>query len=196
MADELETPQAGDAVADKTPAASLDKTPATNAAQPTNDAPEVEEVDKLPAWAQKLVKDLRKEAAGNRKAKADAEAAAKAESEKKLLDEKKYQELAEKREKELENIKQQLKAKELDEQRRTIALKVGLPEQFAKRIAGETPEEMQEDAKTMLEALPAKPGAHHDAEHGKGKGDATRLTDEEKQALADKYGVRPEFIQN
>ncbi len=43
------------------------------------------------------------------------------------------------------------------EQRRTIAAKVGLPLAFASRLQGETPEELEADAKSLLEALPKPP---------------------------------------
>ena len=61
--------------------------------------------------------------------------------------------------------KAQLRAKQAEEriftlernqQRRDIAEKIGLPLAFANRIQGDTPEAMEEDAKSLLEALPKK----------------------------------------
>lgn len=54
-------------------------------------------VEELPDWAQTEIKNLRKEAAERRKAASDAETAAKAAEEANLADQKRWQELAEKR---------------------------------------------------------------------------------------------------
>ena len=45
----------------------------------------------------------------------------------------------------------------IKEQKRSIAAEVGLPDVFALRIQGETPEELKADAQKLLDALP-KPG--------------------------------------
>lgn len=66
-----------------------------------------EDVKSLPEWAQKLVRDLRKENGDHRTAKADAAAAAAAAEEKRLADEKQWQTLAEKRGAEIETLKAQ-----------------------------------------------------------------------------------------
>lgn len=60
-------------------------------------------------------------------------------------------EKAQQRAAELEAENQQLKRKELQ---RAVALEVGLPAAFADRVQGTTPEEMAEDAKKLLEAMP------------------------------------------
>ncbi len=62
-------------------------------------------------------------------------------------------ELANKRAQELEAKVRQL---EFGKLQHDIATKVGLPAVLADRIKGETPEEMEADAKTLLEALPKK----------------------------------------
>lgn len=62
-------------------------------------------VDDLPEWAQKEIRDLRKEAADRRKAATDAENAAKANEEQNLAQQQKWQELAEKRRGELDALK-------------------------------------------------------------------------------------------
>ena len=49
-----------------------------------------------------------------------------------------------------------LKEMKLNEQRINIAAKVGLPSVLSLRIQGETPEEMEEDARALLEGLPKK----------------------------------------
>ena len=57
----------------------------------------------------------------------------------------------------LEKANAELKAAQLAEMRRTAAVEAGLPLVFADRLKGETPEELAEDAKKILEALPKTP---------------------------------------
>jgi len=57
----------------------------------------------------------------------------------------------------LEKANAELKAAQLAEMRRTAAVEAGLPLVFADRLKGETPEELAEDAKKILEALPKAP---------------------------------------
>lgn len=89
MSDEL-TPQAG---TNTNPAGSqVQPAPETPAgATPPAPATEPESVESLPAWAQKVITDLRGEAAANRKKAADERKAA---EEKRLEAEKQWQELA------------------------------------------------------------------------------------------------------
>jgi chromosome segregation ATPase len=56
--------------------------------------------------------------------------------------------------KRLQEAEAKLSQKEKTEARRAVAEKVGLPAAFASRLQGETPEEMEADAKALLEALP------------------------------------------
>src|SRR5512139_1652933 len=58
---------------------------------------------------------------------------------------------------EREKTKAETKALKLAEMRRAIAVKVELPLVFADRLQGETPEELEADAKKILEALPKAP---------------------------------------
>ena len=57
----------------------------------------------------------------------------------------------------LEKANAELKAAQLADMRRTAAVEAGLPLVFADRLKGETPEELAEDAKKILEALPKTP---------------------------------------
>jgi hypothetical protein len=50
-----------------------------------------------------------------------------------------------------------LQALELKETQRSAATKVGLPPEFAERLRGTTPEELEADAKLLLAAIPKKP---------------------------------------
>jgi hypothetical protein len=60
---------------------------------------------------------------------------------------------------ELEKTKGELKLKQLADMKRAAAEKVQLPMVFADRLQGETPEELEADAKKILEALPKAPKA-------------------------------------
>lgn len=62
----------------------------------------VAKVEDLPDWAQKEIRDLRKEAADRRKAASEAETAAKAKADADLVQQQQWQELAEKRGRELD----------------------------------------------------------------------------------------------
>lgn len=53
-----------------------------------------------------------------------------------------------------QELEAQLKAAQRATTANSIAAKVGLPAVFADRLKGETPEEMEADAKAILEALP------------------------------------------
>lgn len=55
----------------------------------------------------------------------------------------------------LEKAQAELEAAKLSELKRQIAVKVNLPLVFADRLHGDTPEELEADAKKILEALPA-----------------------------------------
>lgn len=60
----------------------------------------------------------------------------------------------EKLQKRLTETETRLKQKEIAEARRAAAEKVGLPVALAQRLQGETPEELETDAKALLESLP------------------------------------------
>jgi dsDNA-specific endonuclease/ATPase MutS2 len=64
----------------------------------------------------------------------------------------------EKLKKSLTDAEAKMKAYESQQLRRAAADKVGLPSVFADRLKGETPEELEADAKAILEAMP-KPKA-------------------------------------
>jgi len=57
---------------------------------------------------------------------------------------------------EQQEVSQKYAALLLDTQRTAAAKKVGLPDIFADRINGDTPEEMEEDAKLLLSAIPTQ----------------------------------------
>lgn len=67
---------------------------AANPASATTPTQEVEDVNALPAWAQRIIGDLRKESASHRKAKTEAERVAQAQQETAAKEQGKWQELA------------------------------------------------------------------------------------------------------
>ncbi len=64
---------------------------------------------------------------------------------------------ADKATKRAEDAEAKLKALELTTLKRSIADKVGLPAAFVDRLKGETEEELEADAKSLIEALPKTP---------------------------------------
>ena len=115
-------------------------------------APETE-FDRDRAMA--LIEKLRKE---NRELTKRAKTADELEAEKRKREEAELSEL-DKARKRLAELEAQVKNQTLAQMRREVAASVGLPPALADRIHGETPEEMEADAKSMLEALP-KPVAN------------------------------------
>jgi len=112
-----------------------------------------EEFDRDRAMA--LIEKLRKE---NRELTKRAKTADELEAEKRKREEAEMSEL-DKANKRLAELEAQVKNQTLAQMRREVAASVGLPPALADRIHGETPEEMEADAKSMLEALP-KPVAN------------------------------------
>lgn len=150
-------------------------------------------VSELPDWAQEMVKSLREENAKHRHAKKAAEQATAQAEEAKLVEQQKWQELADKRAKELEEIKGELESVRLDALRREVGTEVGLPSKLVVKISGGDRDEMLADAQEMLEALP-KQQAPNDAQHGAGGAPSGGMSDAEKAEFAAIYGVRPEYI--
>lgn len=113
----------------------------------------------------KEVNDRMKKAEAELKKQADDRKKA---DEKALKDQEKWKELAEKREKELE-------AERLSNLRTEVALEVGLPISMAKRLVGATREELEEDAKVILEAVDVKDDGDGRRTHrSKNKGGETK----------------------
>ena len=102
------------------------------------------------ARAMELIKKLRaevKELSPKAKKAAELEAADAKRKEAELSE-------ADKLSKKLAEAESRLKHMEHVENQRAAAEKVGLPMTFAKRLQGETPEELEADAKEILESLP------------------------------------------
>lgn len=86
----------------------------------------------------------------------------------------------------LEKANAELKQAQIHSLRRETAEKVGLPLVFADRLKGETPEELEADAKSILEALPKVPKTPIISATNPGPGASHGLTD--AQRLAEIYG--------
>ena len=99
MADE--TPQAGTTPA---PDAGSQTPPATDGSTPASPATPPESVDALPSWAQKMIADLRGEAANNRKKVQDERKQA---EEKRLADQQQWEQLANQRAAEIAALRPQ-----------------------------------------------------------------------------------------
>lgn len=96
---------------------------------------------------QKALKEANKEAAGRRKRLEELE---QAEAKRKELELSEVERL----QKQLADITGKAARLERESLQRSIAEKTGLPTAFAARLQGETPEEMEADAKALLEAMP------------------------------------------
>jgi phage-related minor tail protein len=96
---------------------------------------------------QKALKETNAENAKRRKAMEAAEAETKAQADAKLSE-------MEKLAKRAAELEAKLQAKERADNQRTVAEKVGIPLVLASRLIGNTPEELEADAKALLETLP------------------------------------------
>lgn len=144
--------------------------------QPEN--PQVEDVDIEKVRAEleatrKALKDANREAAERRK---KLEALEKAEQDRKdaeMTELQKAQAELERIKIERDQLEQAKKAMELSQRKRAVADKIGLPTALADRLTGETEDEMEADAKTILEALPKgslpKPGATNPGQNARGQ---------------------------
>ena len=92
----------------------------------------------------------------------------------------------------LEKAQAELKAAKLSELKREIAAKVELPLVFADRLHGETAEELEADAKKIMEALPKVPKPPPVSPTSPGAGAETGETI--AQARARIYGQGPDVM--
>lgn len=91
----------------ETPTTPAAATAAVTTPTPQNETPaaaKADDVQSLPEWAQRLIKDLNKENAGRRKAADEAAAKVKADDEAKLAESQQWQKLAEQRKQELDAL--------------------------------------------------------------------------------------------
>lgn len=123
--------------------------------------------------AQKTIDQLRaeaKELKATKKRLEELEKAEQARKEAELTEVEKATKRAEQAEAEMKALKQK-------DMQRTAAEKIGLPSQFAERLQGQTPEELEADAKLLLDAMPKPSGKTNITNPG---GQPAKETDEEK----------------
>jgi hypothetical protein len=159
------------------------------------DQGQADSVDNLPEWAQKLIKELRGENASHRKAKKQAEEEAEVASRKAAEEQGKFKELYEKELAKREEAEAEVKQLALDALKSKVASEVGLPQQLASRLAGETEDEIKADAQAVLAALP-KHTLDNDAGRGTG-GPGTQtpqMSEEEIKEFAARMGVDPRYV--
>jgi hypothetical protein len=188
MADEVTTP-AVDPTPDPAPVAP-DATPA-----PTTST-DLDSVDKLPKWAQKLIGDLRQESAGHRKAKTDAEKAAQEAARIAAEEQGQYKPLYETEKANREAAEARAKAAELSGIKVRIGAKLALPAELMDRLRGETEEEIEADAKVILAVIP-KPAAITATDAVQGVNSTTptmQKSDTEIREEAARFGVTFEAL--
>jgi hypothetical protein len=136
------------------------------------------------------IKALRKENAGHRKAKSEAERAAQAAEEKRLTEEKQFAELAEKRARERDEALLKLEALQRSLWRQKAAQAAGLPPELAERLQGEDEAAMLVDAKRLAALLPQKvgPGALPGPQRGPSNATAEEQLEQAKRAKRRQYG--------
>lgn len=128
------------------------KPPAVETAAPATPEPTGETPAELKARLETMATALReanKESASRRKRLDELEAAEKSRADAALSE-------TERTAKEAAELKAKVKDLERREMVRSVADKVGLPPALAARLRGETPEEVEADAKALLELIPTK----------------------------------------
>lgn len=104
----------------------------------------------------------------------------------------KFKELYEGVQAKLAAAEQEAKALRLNQERRAVADRVGLPAALADRLQGETPEEMEADARGLLAALP-KPAAPN-INNGGGGVAAGGMDDARRREYAARLGVKEQYF--
>lgn len=105
----------------------------------------------------------------------------------------KFKELYESLQSKLAATEQEARELRLNQERRAVADKVGLPAALADRLRGETPDEMEQDAKAVLAALPKPPAPN--INNGMGGQPGTPGMDEtRRREYAARFGVNPKYF--
>ena len=148
--------------------------------------PETETVEGAPfdaARAMALIEKLRAEIKELKPKARQAEELTAAEEKRKKAEMTELQKL----QAELEKAKTDLRLAQLSDMRHAAAIKVELPIVFADRLRGETPEELEEDAKKILAALPKAPKTPVVSPTNPGPGASTGETIAQQRARI--YGI-------
>lgn len=160
MPDEMNTPAAQDAAASG--ANETVERDDVGASTPAQSEPKT--------FDEKYVKELRSEAAKYRKELQELktwreaqEADARKRQEVEALEQGKYKELLEARDKELEAMRAQIAQRDLDVLKMRIASEYSLPPALAARLQGKTEDELKQDAEALKSLIPAKAEAAPEA---------------------------------
>jgi hypothetical protein len=197
MTDPTPTPQAGADPAQPPGGTDANTAPAlVTPAPPAAADTDLESMDKLPKWAQKLYEDLRKENAKHRTEKLAADKANEEAVRKAAEEQGKFKELYELEMSKTQAAEARAKAAELASIKARIGAKLNLPAELLDRLRGETEEDIEADAKTLLAVIP-KPAAITANDAGQGIGGsapALQKSDEEIREMAARYGVSFEAL--
>lgn len=122
---------------------------------------------------------------------------AREEAERKAAEEQgKFKELYDAAQAKLAGAEAKTRELELTQARRAAAEKVGLPAALADRLRGETPEEMEADAKAVLGALPKPAAPNINNGQGGAATNGARFDEAERKRLASIYGVSAKHFGN
>jgi len=149
-----------------------DETPETETGQDAETVtmqPEAQSVGDLPEWAQKLITETRGEAAKYRKERAQAKKEADAAARKQAEEQGEFKRLYEEANAKLAEAEQRAQAAELARLKADIGTRLQLPAALIDRLRGETAEELEADAKALLDALPKVQTVTSDRRGGRGE---------------------------
>ena len=167
------------------------QTPTTEQAQPDATGEKAERVFKQ-SEVEALIRD--RLASAQRKQE-EAATKARTEAERKAAEEQgQFQKLAESLKAELEAERQRARAFELAGMRRDVAAKFQLPEGLAKRLQGETLDDLEEDAQDLLASIPKPQAPNINAGNQAVGGKAQDLGGLTAQEFAARFGVRADLI--
>jgi DNA repair exonuclease SbcCD ATPase subunit len=156
----------------------------------TTPTPEVEKIDGVPfdaARAMATIEKLRAEIKELKPKAKQADELSAAEAKRKEAEMTELQKL----QAQLEKTQAELKAAQLSQLKRDVAARVELPLIFADRLQGETVEELEADAKKIMEALPKAPKPPPVSPTSPGAGASQQETLDQQRARVYGSGVNP-----
>lgn len=127
------------------------------------------------------------------KATEKAQKAAREAEEKALAEQGKYKELYEKAEAEKAAQAAELSKIQRQQLATSVAAKVGLPATLAGRLQGDSEEELEADAKALLESLPKPQAPNLNSNPGGNPPNKGSWSEQEAQELAARYGVSAQY---
>ena len=153
-------------------------------------------METLPDWAQKLVKDLRKENAKHRTATTAAEKAAEKQARTQAEEQGEFKKLYEETLAKQQEAETAATAANLAMLKAQVAQKTSLPDALVDRLQGETLEDLEADAQILLDAMPkAQPVTTTDSSAGvNGKQPTPPMSEAAMKEQAAKLGVQYEHL--